>query len=177
MLLRDALNQTFNPLLIGELLHMTLHVTKRVSILLSTIALTALLPGISLAQTHSSSTMSGSSSTTMMQKPGSDLANQLQLTPDQKNKIRGIRASRTRKINGVLTSAQRTQLQQDLKSGKKLSQSLQDLNLNADQKQKILAIVRQSNQDIIGTLKPDQKAKLTAYLRQRHQSQTQTPIE
>ncbi len=156
---------------------MILHVTKRVSILLSTIALTALLPGISLAQTHQSGTASSTASTTMTQKSGSDLASQLQLTPDQKNKIRGIRASRTRQINAVLTLAQRTKLQQDLKSGKKLSQSFQDLNLNADQKQKILAIVRQSNQQIVGTLKPEQKQKLTAYLRQRHQSQTQTPIE
>jgi Spy/CpxP family protein refolding chaperone len=156
---------------------MSVNSVKRTSIFVGVIILTTLASGISLAGAQSTGRTPTSTSTAAVQTPGASIIEQLQLTSDQKTKIRGIRVSRTRKINQTLSSTQQTQLRQDLKSGKKLGLALKDLNLNADQKKKILAIVQQSNKDIMATLRPDQQAKLNAYLKQQRQNRAQNPIE
>ena len=150
---------------------------KRTFIFVGVITLTTLVSGVSLATAQSPSGTPTSTSTVAVQKPGGSIMEQLQLTSEQKTKIRGIRVSRTRQINQTLLATQQTQLRQELKSGKKLGLALKDLNLSADQKKKILTIVQQSNKDIIATLNPNQQAKLSAYLKQQRQNRTQNPIE
>ncbi|UBF23642.1 hypothetical protein K9N68_17875 [Kovacikia minuta CCNUW1] len=149
---------------------------KCTSIVVSTVAVTTLISGVSFAGTQPINGSSKSTHTAAIQATPA-IIEQLQLTSDQKTKIRGIRTSRSRQINQVLSSTQQAQLKQELKSGKKLGQVLKDLNLSADQKKKILAIVQQSNKDIIAVLTPEQKQKLNTYLKQQRQSRTQNPIE
>lgn len=84
----------------------------------------------------------------------------LQLTADQKEKIRKIRATRNRDIAMVLTASQRTKLAQSLKSGKKLSEAVKELNLNNSQKKRIQEIAQKSVQAIKGVLTPQQWQRL-----------------
>ncbi|MBW4471371.1 MAG: hypothetical protein KME45_13335 [Stenomitos rutilans HA7619-LM2] len=75
-----------------------------------------------------------------------------------------------------MTETQRKKLVQALKSGTKLGAALQTLNLSADQKQKIAAIVQKSNQQIKATLTAKQQQQLET-MRKQHQTTAQTPIE
>jgi Spy/CpxP family protein refolding chaperone len=75
-----------------------------------------------------------------------------------------------------LNETQRKKLVQALRSGTKLGAALQTLNLNADQKQKIGAIVQKSNQEVKATLTPKQQQQLET-MRKQHQTATQAPIE
>ncbi len=152
---------------------MTIKSIRYTSILLGAIALTSLLPAVSLATPQTTAP----SASTSQPMTASSLMEQLKLTDKQKSSIRTIRANRTRQINNVLTQKQKTQLQSELKSGRKLGESIQALNLSTKQKNDIMAIVRKSNQEIKNVLTPTQQQQLAAYFKQRHQSQTQTPID
>ena len=149
---------------------MTFPLLKQVSVLLGVVALSSLLPATVLAKPQTTSTPQTTSAT-------GSLAEQLNLSAQQKNKIRGIYASRTRQIDQVLTPQQKEKFQAERKSGKKTSEALNSLNLNGDQKKKILAIIQKTNQDIRASLDNNQQQKLDAYLRQRRQNSQQAAIE
>jgi hypothetical protein len=141
------------------------------SVFVSAALCASLLPGISQAKLPPTQVAAAPAAT------APSLATQLNLSEKQKNTIRGIYASRTRQINQVLTKDQQQKLQAQRNSGKKMSEALQSLNLNADQKKKILAIIQKTNQDIRSNLSQDQIKKLDAYLKQRHQNASQSAIE
>lgn len=157
---------------------MAINIAKRVSILASAIALSSFLSTAAFASTKpTNTTTTKPTKTAAVQNQSSNIVEQLNLTDQQRNKIRGIRSSRTRQINQVLKPDQRTKLQAELKSGKKLGEAIKSLNLDPTQKKDILAIVQKSNQDIMGTLNDKQRKQLETYLSQRHQSRTQNPID
>ncbi|MBW4519115.1 MAG: hypothetical protein KME16_05380 [Scytolyngbya sp. HA4215-MV1] len=155
---------------------MAIHSGRYTSIFASTIALLTLLPNLALAETKPATHPMQPTQSAVAQTHSS-IIGQLNLSTDQKNKIRPIRASRIHQINQVLTQEQRTKLQTELKSGMKLGEALKSLNLNADQKKKIMTIVQKSNQDVMSVLNQKQRTQLEAYLKQQHQSRTQTPLE
>jgi len=138
---------------------MTLHSAKRTAILTGALVMATLLPSLTLAAP---------------QAPGSQtriaaaaIVDQLQLSNAQKQKIQGIRAKRNSQILKILTPAQQTKLRQELKSGKKLSAALKDLNLDAKQKKELGGIIQRSNQEMRGVLNAKQQQQLDAYLKQR----------
>lgn len=114
--------------------------------------------------------------TTPVRMAAASLADQLNLTDAQKQKIRGILSTRNQQIVKTLTPAQRTKLQRDLKSGKKLPQAMKDLKLNREQKKQIGTIVQQSNQAIRDTLDSKQRQQMETYLKQRR-TEGGSPIE
>jgi hypothetical protein len=124
------------------------------SALVSAVAVTPLLSTVSLANTPAPAA-------------SPRLLDQLKLSDAQKTKIRGIRAARTRKINETLKPEQRAKLQAELKSGKKLGESLKSLNLSTEQKKTIVGAVQKANEEIKATLDNKQKKQLEAYLKQR----------
>ena len=65
---------------------------------------------------------------------GQRVQNRLNLTADQKAKLKTIRESERQQIEGVLTSEQRAKLQANGGQGMKRGQGLKSLNLSADQK-------------------------------------------
>lgn len=153
---------------------MTFAYPPQLALWVATIALAA-TPAIGLAASPSPKP---APSTTAQVTPGrgSALMEQLNLTADQKQKIRQLQSDKFRQIQAVLTPAQRTQFLQALKAGKKTGQSLQTLNLNADQKKKIGSIVQASNKKLMGILNQKQRQQLAAYLKQQRQA-SNVPIE
>jgi hypothetical protein len=127
------------------------------SALVSAAAVTPLLSTVSLANTPAPAAPAASPR----------FLDQLKLSDAQKTKIRGIRAARTRKINETLKPEQRAKLQAELKSGKKLGESLKSLNLSTEQKKTIVGAVQKANEEIKATLDNKQKKQLEAYLKQR----------
>jgi Spy/CpxP family protein refolding chaperone len=97
------------------------------------------------------------------------LMEQLKLTDKQKNAIRVIRANRTKQINQVLNSDQKTKFEQARKTGKALGESLKELNLKPDQKSQILKIVKSSADNIKAKLTPAQLKTLNNYMK-NHQT-------
>ncbi len=151
---------------------MVVNLTKRMSIVAGMVALVIGVPGFATAKT----VLASPTRTIAAQPASTSLVEQLQLSDQQKQKIRAIRTTRNQNIAKVLNGTQRTKLQQALKSGTKLGAALQSLGLNADQKKRISGYVRQSNQDIKGVLTKKQQQQLESYMKQR-QAGAQTPIE
>jgi Spy/CpxP family protein refolding chaperone len=141
-----------------------------------TLALTTFLPGRTQAAplttaTHSNSTLSQTSKPPATATRQSSTIEQLHLNNQQKQKI--IMLQRRRAVEAVLTKPERTQLNQQIQSGKKLGQALQTLNLTATQKQRISATLQTYNQQIKGVLTRQQQQQLDALLHQRQQSVSQ----
>jgi len=147
---------------------MTLHSVKYTAILAGAMVVTALLPVVSLAVPQASMSQNTMAATTIL--------DQLQLSKAQKQNIQSLRAKRNQAILKILTPAQRTKLQQELKGGKKLSQALKDLGLNAKQKKDLMVVVQQSNQEMRGVLNAKQQQQLDAWRKQRQMAGT-APIE
>lgn len=146
------------------------HSVQRASLVMGTIALTATFSGMAAVMPQAARANTATTTHTTQSATSTTIVDQLKLTEQQKNKIRGYRADRNRQINAVLTQAQKTKLQQELKSGMKLGPALKGLNLSPDQTKKIAAILQKSAQNIRGTLTADQQRKLDAYLKQQRQA-------
>jgi Spy/CpxP family protein refolding chaperone len=95
------------------------------------------------------------------------LVEELKLTDQQKLKIRGIRAQRTRLINQVLTPGQRTKFEAARKAGKSLTESLKELDLKSNQKKQIVSIAKKSAEEIKATLTKEQQKQLATYLKKQ----------
>ncbi|MGV0025235.1 hypothetical protein [Phormidesmis priestleyi] len=102
--------------------------------------------------------------------------NRLNLTADQKAKMKAIRENTRTQIDGVLTTEQRTQLQsergQGMKRGKGLRSaradiSLRSLNLSNDQKARIKTIMEASRRDREAVLTPAQLEQMRQFQSQR----------
>jgi Spy/CpxP family protein refolding chaperone len=157
---------------------MTVKSIQHTAVLTITLALTTFLPGRTQAAplttaTHSNSTLSQTSKPPATATRQSSTIEQLHLNNQQKQKIRAIMLQRRRAVEAVLTKPERTQLNQQIQSGKKLGQALQTLNLTATQKQRISATLQTYNQQIKGVLTRQQQQQLDALLHQRQQSVSQ----
>ena len=154
---------------------MAFHLAKQ-TLLAGTCAFAVVLPGLSLSGMQPSFASANQGAVLAAQPSGASTVAALNLSDQQKRKIRDIHKTRNQEISKVLNATQRKSLAQSLRSGTKLSAAMQTLNLNAEQKQKISAIVRKSNQQIKATLTPKQQQQLETYGKQ-HQSTAQSPIE
>jgi len=88
---------------------------------------------------------------------------QLNLTNDQKTKIKEIRESAKQQIDAVFTAEQKDQLRTAREQHQR-----PNLNLTEDQKAKLQAIRQDTDSKIEAVLTPEQKQKLQE-LRQQHQ--------
>ncbi len=156
---------------------MMFNVTRQTSIVASMIAFAVVLPSVTLAETQPQQKTVPQTMTLAAQPASTGVVEQLQLSTKQQQAIRDIRRARNQSIAKVLTTTQRTKLQQALKSGTKLGTALQTLNLSAAQKKQIATIVQKANRDTKAALTPKQQQQLDSYIKQHHQTAAQSPIE
>jgi periplasmic protein CpxP/Spy len=93
--------------------------------------------------------------------------NRLNLTADQKAKMKTIRETTRAQIDSVLTAEQRTQLQSEKGQGMKRGGGLRSLNLSTDQKAKIKTIMEASRRDREAILTPAQLEQMRQFQSQR----------
>jgi periplasmic protein CpxP/Spy len=93
--------------------------------------------------------------------------NRLNLTADQKAKMKAIRETTRTQIEGVLTTEQQTQLQAEKAQGMKRGKAWKSLNLTADQKAKIKTIMEASRKDREAVLTPAQLDQMRQFRAQR----------
>lgn len=155
---------------------MMFRLAKRVSLAASALALLAALPGMALTVVRPASSIASQETVVAAQPAAPSPVEQLQLTDQQRQKIRVLRKERNKEIAKVLNETQRKKLVQSLRSGVKLGAALQTLNLSVDQKQKITAIVQKSTQEIKATLTDKQLQQLET-MRKQHQTTAQMSID
>ncbi len=66
----------------------------------------------------------------------------IDLTPQFRQKLQGVRQRRNRDIQKVLSASEQTQLIQNLRAGDRLPQALDKLQLSPDRREMIKAIVK-----------------------------------
>ncbi len=135
---------------------------KKLSLLLPG-ALALLLSAAPVLVAHAQSTAPTAPTGQRMHKQ-----NRLNLTADQKAKLKTIRENTRQQIEGVLTSEQRAKLQADRGQGMKRGQDWKSLNLSADQKAKIKQIRQASRSQMESVLTPEQLSQEQQYRSQRH---------
>ncbi len=126
---------------------MVVNFTKRLFVLTVTIfALITFMPGIAWAIPGQ---LYVASSIVIVQ--GTNYTNSfasfsdINLTPQQRQQLQGVRQRRNREINAVLNSSQRTKLAHNLRSGNDINQALETLNLQPEQQELVKAIVQFTN--------------------------------
>jgi len=135
---------------------------KKLSLLLPG-AIALLLSATPVLVAHAQSTAPTAPTGQRMQKQ-----NRLNLTSDQKAKLKTIRENTRQQIEGVLTSEQRAKLQADRgQPGMKRGQDLKSLNLTDDQKARIKAIRQASRTQMDSVLTPEQRNQAQQYKSQR----------
>ncbi|WGV25241.1 Spy/CpxP family protein refolding chaperone [Halotia branconii] len=92
----------------------------------------------------------------------------LNLTQEQKDKLKEVQEENKSAIDEILTSEQRDTLRQAFAAGKKPPEAMQSLNLSDDQKQKIQEIMELQKQKISEILTPEQQEKLRDRLEEIH---------
>jgi hypothetical protein len=126
---------------------MVINFTKRLSVLTVTIfALLTFIPGIAWA-TPGQLNIASDIILTQVTNAASNFASfsDINLTPQQRQQLQGVRQRRNREINAVLNSSQRTKLAHDLRSGNDISQAIETLNLQPEQQELVKAIVQFTN--------------------------------
>ncbi|MCY7273594.1 MAG: Spy/CpxP family protein refolding chaperone, partial [Phormidesmis sp. CAN_BIN44] len=93
--------------------------------------------------------------------------NRLNLTDDQKARLKTIRDNTRQQIEGILTPEQRAKLQADRGQGMKRGQGWKSLNLTDDQKAKLKAIRQASRTQMDSVLTPEQRSQMQQYKSQR----------
>jgi hypothetical protein len=76
---------------------------------------------------------------------GNETFSDIELTPQFRQQLQGVRQRRNREIQKVLSGAQLTQLKQNLQAGDRLTPALDKLQLESDQRDMIKAIVKISD--------------------------------
>ncbi len=112
-------------------------------------------------------TASAQSSAPTAPRVGQKMQNRLNLTADQKAKLKTIRDSVRQQIEGVLTSEQRATLQADRGQGMKRGQVWKSLNMSDDQKAKIKQIRESARSQMDSVLTPEQRSQMQQYKSQR----------
>jgi Spy/CpxP family protein refolding chaperone len=141
---------------------------KRFSLIASAIALTVTMPTVTLAKTK---TPAKTPAPPVEMKPAPAPASksiweEMNLKPEQKAKIQGIRGARTRAINKELTEKQKPMFEK-LRAKGSLTEALKGLSLTPAQAKTINAAVKKANDDVLGVLDKSQKDQLAAYLKQK----------
>jgi type II secretory pathway component PulF len=125
---------------------MLINFTKPLSVLANILALVIFMPGVAFAAPVELDTISGvifaQSSTAASHSAAFD---EINLTPQQRQKLQGVRQRRNREIKAVLNSSQRTQLAHNLRAGNNMSQAIETLNLQPEQQDLVKAIVQFTN--------------------------------
>lgn len=93
--------------------------------------------------------------------------NRLNLTADQKAKMKAMRENTRAQIDSVLTAEQRTQLQSEKGQSMKRGKGMRSLNLSADQKARIKTIMEASRRDREAILTPAQLEQMRQFQSQR----------
>lgn len=106
-------------------------------------------------------------------RTGQRMQNRLNLTADQKAKIKTLRDTMRQQIQGVLTSEQQAKLQAERGQGMKRGQGWKSLGLSDDQKAKIKQIRQNFRSQMEGVLTPDQLRQMQQYKSQRRMKPAQ----
>jgi Spy/CpxP family protein refolding chaperone len=141
---------------------------KRFSLLASAIALAVTMPTVTLAKTPTKTPVKTPAPVEVKPAPApsKSIWEEMNLKPEQKTKIQGIRAARTRAINKELTEKQKPMFDK-LRAKGSLAEALKELDLTPAQAKTINAAVKKANDDVVGVLDKSQKDQLAAYLKQK----------
>ncbi len=101
------------------------------------------------------------------------MQNRLNLTADQKARLKTIRDNVRQQMEGVLTPEQRTKLQADRGQGMKRGQGLKSLNLSDDQKARIKQIRENARSQMDSVLTPEQRSQMQQNKAQRRMKPAQ----
>lgn len=122
---------------------MAIHLIKQLSLFVSILACLIFIPGIALAapvQTQMSP------STIVVQLASINTATSLfsdtNLTPQHQQQLQAVRQRRNKEIGKVLNTSQRAKLAKNMRSGDDIYQGLEKLNLPAEQKDLVNAIMQ-----------------------------------
>jgi Spy/CpxP family protein refolding chaperone len=138
---------------------------KRFSLLASAIALAVTMPTVTMAKTKTP--VKTPAPVEMKPAPASkSIWEEMNLKPEQKTKIQGIRGARTRAINKELTEKQKPMFDK-LRAKGSLAEALKGLGLTPAQSKTINAAIKKANDDVLGVLDKSQKEQLAAYLKQK----------
>jgi Spy/CpxP family protein refolding chaperone len=99
----------------------------------------------------------------------------LNLTEDQKAKLKQIRESTRSQIEAVLTDDQKAKLRAAREQQQKARQSFASLNLNDDQKAKIRSIREEARKQMSAVLTDQQRQQLQQQRQQKHQQRSTQP--
>jgi predicted PurR-regulated permease PerM len=113
--------------------------TKRLSMLVTILALVFFMPGIVLAVPIQIDTIH---TAILAQAATSD--SEINLTPQLRQQLQGVRQRRNREIKAVLDSSQRAKLAHNLR-GNDISQALETLDLQPEQQDLVKTIVQFTN--------------------------------
>ncbi len=97
------------------------------------------------------------------------LGDKLNLTEDQKAKIKQIRESTRAQIETVLTDEQKAKLRAAREEGQKMRKDMASLNLTDDQKAKIRSIRQEAKKQMDAVLTDQQRQQLQQERQQHHQ--------
>ncbi len=131
----------------------------------------ALLLGLSTGVVATMATPAQAQATRPMQRAnrGDRLAQELSLTPEQRERIRQIRESAKQQMQAILTPEQRAQLETARQQG----QRPQRLNLTEQQRQQMQQIRESTRQQVEAVLTPEQRARAEQLRQQRQQRRQQ----
>jgi Spy/CpxP family protein refolding chaperone len=140
---------------------------KRFSLLASAIALAVTMPTVTMAKTKTPVKTPAPVEMKPAPAPASkSIWEEMNLKPEQKMKIQGIRGARTRAINKELTDKQKPMFDK-LRAKGSLMEALKGLSLTPAQSKAINGLVKKANDDVLGVLDKSQKDQLAAYLKQK----------
>ncbi|NJM22169.1 MAG: P pilus assembly/Cpx signaling pathway, periplasmic inhibitor/zinc-resistance associated protein [Richelia sp. RM2_1_2] len=93
---------------------------------------------------------------------------ELNLTQDQKDKLKEIQEENKSALDEILTSEQRETLKEAVTAGKKPPEAMQSLDLSDEQKQQIQEVMESQKQKIAEILTPEQQEKLRDRMEKMH---------
>ncbi|MBD2679537.1 MULTISPECIES: hypothetical protein [Nostoc] len=125
---------------------MAILLTKRLFVLSNILAFILFMQGIALAAPVQLNTNSSILvAKTIKATSDSNSISEINLTPQQRQQLQGIRQRRNKEIQAVLNSSQRAQLARNLRAGNDINQALKKLNLQPEQQELVDAIQKFTN--------------------------------
>lgn len=92
----------------------------------------------------------------------------LNLTEKQKTRLEQIHENTRSQLDQILTSEQKSKLQQGMQSGENPRQLMQSLNLSQDQKDKLKQAMKSEHQQMDNVLTTKQKQAISTWMKQHH---------
>ncbi len=93
---------------------------------------------------------------------------ELNLTEEQKGKLKEVQEETHASIEGILTDEQQDNLKQAVEAGKKPPEAMQSINLSDEQKQKMEEVMESQKQKLFEILTPEQQKKLRDRMEKKH---------